>query len=883
MTDDEFKDREAFKRQGSDQRFAHAEPGIALKVSDLDSKKEITDVVAELTEKPVLASLPAPEMLEQLAVEADEFKLFNDQSLDAETDAEGLRSSGDLKSSEISASDSTANKAESSEANQTPEHSLANLAPGSDRLPGDAESQALTGLPLIYEINKLPLFWTTCALMMLSLTCAPELAVLIAYGYSIFCQYRTSRVVKNLTGARNISPRHVLFVGLIPLYLFVAMLPIGLIGRMIWNSVPQYYGVMWVPVILGALTILYYIYQQWRWPIVSSIALRQYESTRLKKHNEDPAWLVHLFTGVFCNMMPAFLLAFQVMYLVSLAPLTRYLGNMTGHYLSYAMWTIGLIIFQFAGYFFLKRRIREAVVLDAEASALLKRKTKLPVKVSNDDFVVRYRGFAEFERWFKQRFSKPSYKKLFYILAVLFVFIAVGAPQMALKLLTSSPDLMAGGLSASALAMTKDQNLNFLNFFQTFLYVFFGGFGLLYLSKPTHLGFSPKGIRFMWRHAFLEFDGKYASWEQFKQIRLVMPSGKTSPTDQQLLFDANSPKQNVEVKLACVLEVDDKERILKAIEAFAPEVERDATILQTLQPPADHSYTELWLQALTAPPKRERFKPLSEGATLSDGRFRIVSQLGVGGQGTAYLVQDLQENSSVVLKEFILPVYVDVAVRRQALERFENEARILKHLDHDQIVKLIDFFVEDHRSYLVLEHIEGKSLKQIVEVKGPFSEKEVIGLTKQMCTMLHYLHCLSPPVVHRDFTPDNLILRPDGKLKLVDFNVAQQTDSTATGTVVGKHSYLPPEQFRGTPVSQSDLYSLGATLHYLLTGKDPEPISVSRPRRVNPEVSEAMDLFVSRATAMTLEARHQDVAELEKEWTDFFGKSDSLEDGLLDD
>ena len=183
----------------------------------------------------------------------------------------------------------------------------------------------------------------------------------------------------------------------------------------------------------------------------------------------------------------------------------------------------------------------------------------------------------------------------------------------------------------------------------------------------------------------------------------------------------------------------------------------------------------------------------------------------------------------------------------------------------------------------MLEHIEGKSLKQIVEERGPLPESEVISLTKQMCTMLHYMHGLSPPVVHRDFTPDNLILRSDGKLKLVDFNVAQQTDSTATGTVVGKHSYLPPEQFRGTPVPQSDLYSLGATLHYLLTGQDPEPISVSRPQRINPEVSEAMNMFVAKATAMTLEARHQDVAELEKEWTDFFGVSAALEDGLLDD
>jgi len=231
-------------------------------------------------------------------------------------------------------------------------------------------------------------------------------------------------------------------------------------------------------------------------------------------------------------------------------------------------------------------------------------------------------------------------------------------------------------------------------------------------------------------------------------------------------------------------------------------------------------------------------------------------------QGTAYRVQDSDTEEDVVLKEFILPVYVDVAVRRQALERFENEARILKQLDHPQIVSLTDFFIEDHRSYLVLEHINGKSLKQLIMENGPMSEEQVKGLALQMCTILDYLHGLAPPVVHRDFTPDNLILREDGTLKLVDFNVAQQTEATATGTVVGKHAYLPPEQFRGTPVPASDLYSMGATLHFLLTGQDPEPISISHPQKVNASVSGAMDFLVAKATAMSLDDRYASAEEI---------------------
>jgi serine/threonine protein kinase, bacterial len=298
------------------------------------------------------------------------------------------------------------------------------------------------------------------------------------------------------------------------------------------------------------------------------------------------------------------------------------------------------------------------------------------------------------------------------------------------------------------------------------------------------------------------------------------------------------------------------------VEKWAPSISRDAEVIQALEPPADHSYTELWMKALSAPPKREKLKPLSTGAHLREGRYEIDSALGVGGQGTAYLAYDIADNrSTVVLKEFILPVYVDIMVRKQALDKFEKEAKILKQLDHDQIVKLVDFFVEDHRGYLVLEHIDGGSLRQLVEKSGKISESRARELAMQMCEILKYLHGLSPPVVHRDFTPDNLILRKDGKLKLVDFNVAQQTESTATGTVVGKHAYLPPEQFRGLPTTHSDIYAMGATLYYLVTGEDPEPISEAHPRQMEPSISEDFDRIVGQSTHIDAKLRYQSAEE----------------------
>lgn len=311
------------------------------------------------------------------------------------------------------------------------------------------------------------------------------------------------------------------------------------------------------------------------------------------------------------------------------------------------------------------------------------------------------------------------------------------------------------------------------------------------------------------------------------------------------------------IRLGAIPSSEERAKILQGIEQFAPLLQRDAEVVEALELPPDHSYTELWLSALSGPPKRERLKPLEEKARLRDNRYTVHNALGVGGQGTAYLATDHHANNeSVVLKEFILPVYVDVNVRRQSLERFEKEARILKQLDNNQVVKLIDFFVEDHRGYLVLEHIDGLSLRDLVHKNGIFRENQVRELAVQMCTIQEYLHTLTPPVVHRDFTPDNLILRKDGTLKLVDFNVAQQTESTATGTVVGKHAYLPPEQFRGQPTTQSDIYAMGASIFYILTGEDPDPISVLHPRETNNSVSIDLDLIVAKATAIELKDRY---------------------------
>jgi serine/threonine protein kinase len=165
---------------------------------------------------------------------------------------------------------------------------------------------------------------------------------------------------------------------------------------------------------------------------------------------------------------------------------------------------------------------------------------------------------------------------------------------------------------------------------------------------------------------------------------------------------------------------------------------------------------------------------------------------------------------------------------------------------------------------LVMEYVAGTPLKSLVLKEGPQPEKLVVELAMQICDMLIHLHGMTPPVVHRDLTPDNLILQDDGQLKLVDFNVAHQLESAATATVVGKHCYIPPEQFRGKPTAQSDIYALGCTLYYLLTGEEPEPLSVSHPREKNASLSIEIDSIVADCTELEAQKRYSDAAQLKE-------------------
>jgi Protein kinase domain len=390
------------------------------------------------------------------------------------------------------------------------------------------------------------------------------------------------------------------------------------------------------------------------------------------------------------------------------------------------------------------------------------------------------------------------------------------------------------------------------------------------LNLPDQIEISDEGLHIS-RKVRME-DGStarstvgYVNFAEVSRVEIRRPRSTRSNLDYQFAFIGASGGEFV-LRFGDVLKAEDRELLIDTLERKFPNSVDKESLEPFTRSNEKESYTALWLKELAASPKRDKLTPLEVNSTLNNGRYTILNRIGMGGQGTVYLANDNRPKNSdcsdVVLKEFLLPVFPDTRVRKAAAIRFQEEAALLGKLSHPQIVKFHELFLEDHRAYLVLEKLEGRTLKDMIDEFGPMKETQVTELIEQMCAILAYLHNQTPPVVHRDFTPDNLILHEDGSLRLIDFSVAQAVASNVTGSVVGKPHYISPEQFRGKATNQSDIYSMGATVFFLLTGQQPEPISNLKVKAMLPQVNNKLELIVEKCTKLDCAHRYHRVEEI---------------------
>ncbi|MFP4497595.1 MAG: serine/threonine protein kinase [Vulcanimicrobiota bacterium] len=242
---------------------------------------------------------------------------------------------------------------------------------------------------------------------------------------------------------------------------------------------------------------------------------------------------------------------------------------------------------------------------------------------------------------------------------------------------------------------------------------------------------------------------------------------------------------------------------------------------------------------------------------LVEKRYKVLEILGSGGMSNVYLVYDLRLDNKWVLKEF-LGQGEDQQETEVLQEHFKNEAQLLARISHPNLPRVIDYFSHGQIHYLVEEFVDGTTLLEIVN-KGKLPVKRVIPVAMQLAETLVFLH--NQGIVYRDLKPDNVMVEPLGTIKLIDFGIARiyKAGKMQDTIVMGTPGYAPPEQYGTSQTDvRADVYSLGALLHHLVTGKDPRenPFNFDPPSALNIVIPTYLESVIMKALSMKAEDRY---------------------------
>lgn len=254
-------------------------------------------------------------------------------------------------------------------------------------------------------------------------------------------------------------------------------------------------------------------------------------------------------------------------------------------------------------------------------------------------------------------------------------------------------------------------------------------------------------------------------------------------------------------------------------------------------------------------------------------RYEIVERIGGGGMAVVYRALDTLLNRYVSVKVLRSQFVSD----EDFVRRFRREAQSAASLSHPNIVNIYDVGTEDEIYYIVMEYVDGQTLKEIILERAPLPVEEAVSIAKQICLALQHAH--ENNIIHRDIKPHNVLISKDGRVKVTDFGIARAISSntmTHTGSVLGSVHYFSPEQARGGVADvKSDIYSLGVVLYEMVTGKLPfsgeSPISVAlkhlqdhfvEPRQINPAIPQSVENVILKALAKDPNVRYPSTREM---------------------
>ena len=249
-----------------------------------------------------------------------------------------------------------------------------------------------------------------------------------------------------------------------------------------------------------------------------------------------------------------------------------------------------------------------------------------------------------------------------------------------------------------------------------------------------------------------------------------------------------------------------------------------------------------------------------------DGKYEILKEIGRGGMSVVYLAMDNRLNKQWAIKE--IKKKGTNSENQIVVQSLLSEANLMKRLDHPNLPRIVDIIENGQTIYIVMDYIEGEPLDKILKRKGAQPEEAVIEWGIQLAEVLDYLHTREPAIIYRDMKPANIMLRPDGSIKLYDFGIAREyKEQNSSDTVsLGTKGYAAPEQFggMGQTDARTDVYGLGVTLYHLVTGKNPcePPYEILPIRDVNPQLSSGLEYVIKRCTQLNPEERFQSCMEV---------------------
>lgn len=273
---------------------------------------------------------------------------------------------------------------------------------------------------------------------------------------------------------------------------------------------------------------------------------------------------------------------------------------------------------------------------------------------------------------------------------------------------------------------------------------------------------------------------------------------------------------------------------------------------------------------------------LAPNMALQNGRYVIEKVLGEGGMGTAALARDTRvANKRVVVKELITDSS-DPTKLSEDVDNFNREVATLASLNHPSIPDVTDSFQEGSRYFMIQEYVPGENLEAYIDrLQKPLPEREVLTYALQVLDIIDYLAQQNPPIIHRDIKPANIIIGASNKkAHLVDFGIARadvnKYAKRKQTSALGTQGYAPPEQYSGNADTRSDLYALAATMHHLLTNRDPRnypPFNFPDARTLNPQLSVETEKMLKKALTIDASKRYQSVGEMRKDIQDILRKN----------